>query len=62
MDSKTFNSREDIPLKDRWATEDLYASDELWEQELQHMIEQGREMAGYAGIVGRDAQTLLSYM
>ena len=62
MDSKTFNSREDIPLKDRWATEDLYASDELWEQELQHMIEQGKEMAGYAGIVGRDAQTLLSYM
>ena len=60
MDNRTFKNREDIPLKDRWATEDLYASDELWEQELQHMIEQGKEMAGYAGIVGRDAQTLLS--
>ena len=32
MDNKTFHSRKDIPLQDRWATEDLYASDELWEQ------------------------------
>ncbi len=25
MDNKTFKCREDIPLRDRWATEDLYA-------------------------------------
>ena len=62
MENKTFERREDIPLQHRWATEDLYASDECWEQELQHMIEQGREMAGYVGIVGRDAKTLLAYM
>ncbi len=62
MDNKTFASRADIPLQDRWATEDLYASDELWEQELQHMIAEGREMAGFAGTLGRDAKTLLSYM
>ena len=38
MENKTFERREDIPLQHRWATEDLYASDEGWEQELQHMI------------------------
>ena len=62
MENKTFERREDIPLQHRWATEDLYASDECWEQELQHMIAQGKEMAGYIGIVGRDAKTLLAYM
>ena len=62
MDNRTFKNREDIPLKDRWATEDLYASDELWEQELRRMTELGKVMAGYAGTLGRDAKTLLSYM
>ena len=62
MDNKTFKCREDIPLQDRWATEDLYASDELWEQELGRMVEQGKVMAGYAGTLGRDAATLLDYM
>ena len=62
MESKTFNNREDIPLRDRWATEDLYASDELWEQELALMVEKGKVMAGFAGTLGRDAKTLLSYM
>ena len=62
MDSKTFKNRNDIPLKDRWATEDLYASDELWEQELERMIACGKEMAGYAGKLGQDAKTLLEYM
>ena len=62
MDNKTFKCREDIPLKDRWATEDLYASDELWEQDLARMVEMGKEMAGYCGILGRDARTLLGYL
>ena len=62
MDSKTYQNRNDIPLEHRWATEDLYPSDEAWEQELQHMIAEGQEMAAYAGTLGRDAKTLLSYM
>ena len=62
MDNRTYQNREDIPLKDRWATEDLYASDELWEQELARMVEMGKVMAGFAGTLGRDARTLLSYM
>ena len=62
MDKRTFKNREEIPLKDRWATEDLYASDELWEQELARMVEQGKVMAGYAGTLGSSAATLLDYM
>ena len=62
MDNRTFKNREDIPLRDRWATEDLYASDELWEQELARMVQMGKDMAGFAGTLGRDAKTLLDYM
>ncbi len=59
---KTIRNREEIDIRDRWATEDLYPSDEAWEAELSHMIAQGQEMAAYAGTLGRDAKTLLSYM
>ena len=27
-------SREEIPVEDTWATEDMYPSDEAWEAEL----------------------------
>ena len=62
MENKTYLNRNDIPLEHRWATEDLYPSDEAWEKELQHMIEQGKVMAGFAGKLGQDAKALLSYM
>ena len=62
MKNTKITSRDDIPLQDRWATEDLYASDELWEQELQCMIAQGQEMAAFKGTLGNDAKTLLSYL
>ncbi len=41
--------REEIPVEHTWATEDLYASDELWEQDLAKMIEEGKVLASYAG-------------
>ena len=33
MDNK-IRTREEIPEEDKWAIEDLYASDDLWEREL----------------------------
>ena len=41
--------REEIPVEHTWATEDLYASDELWEQDLAVMIEDGKHLASFAG-------------
>ena len=32
---KRIRSREEIPAEDKWAIEDLYATDELWEAELE---------------------------
>ena len=41
--------REDIPVEHTWATEDLYATDALWEEDLQKMMEEGKVLASYAG-------------
>ncbi len=41
--------REEIPVEHTWATEDLYASDALWEEDLLNMIEDGKVLASYAG-------------
>ena len=62
MEKKKYENRADIPLEHRWATEDLYPSDEAWEAELVAVTELGKELAGYAGKLGSDAQTLLDYL
>ena len=59
---KKFASREEIPLEARWATEDLYATDELWEADLVKMTELGKELASYAGKLGESGATLCAYL
>ncbi len=54
--------RSEIPEADRWAIEDIYATDELWEQDLVKVQEMGREAAGYAGKLGADPKNLLAYL
>ena len=41
--SETIRERKDIPLKDTWALEDLYATDADWEKALARM--QARQKA-----------------
>ena len=41
--------REDIPVEHTWATEDLYPSDEAWEADMALMVEEGKELAAFAG-------------
>ena len=59
---KKIRSREEIPMEDRWATEDLFATDELWEQELATVAADQQELAGYAGRLAESAETLLAYL
>ena len=53
--------REEIPVEHTWATEDLYASDELWEEDLQKMIEDGKVLASYAGKLN-NAEDLYNFL
>ena len=54
--------RAEIPVVDKWAIEDLYATDTDWEQELS-TIEQDKEvLTGYAGRLGESGQNLYEYL
>ncbi len=53
--------REEIPVEHTWATEDLYPSDEAWEQDLATLEADKAAFAAYAGRLGESAETLLAY-
>ena len=50
-EAKKIRNREEIPLEDKWAIEDLYASDELWEQDLKTVSEDQEYLASFAGML-----------
>ena len=53
--------REEIPVEHTWATEDMYASDELWEEDLAVMIEDGKHLASFAGKLN-NAEDLYAFL
>lgn len=61
-DTFGIKKRSEIPVEDTWATEDLYATDELWEQELQTLNEDKDVLASFAGKLASSAQTLCDYL
>ena len=52
----------EIPVEDTWALEDLYASDEAWEQEFDALGKDREFLASYDGILGSSAQMLYQYL
>lgn len=54
--------RSQIPVEDTWAIEDLYPSDEAWEQELLVVQEQKEVLRSFSGRLGQDAGTLMEYL
>ena len=54
--------RSEISVKDQWALEDLYANDELWQQDLKRLQQVGEELAGFAGKISQSPGELLAYL
>ena len=54
--------RSEIPAEDTWALEDLYATDEAWEQELSTLEEDEKVLLSFAGKLGECAENLYGYM
>ena len=52
----------EIPQKDRWALEDLYATDEAWQEDLERLKALTQELAGFEGRLCESAGSLLAYM
>ena len=54
--------RSEIPVADKWAIEDLYTSDEVWEQELSTIAQDKEVLSGFAGRLAESGQTLYDYL
>ena len=59
---KTYQSREEIPLEHRWATEDLYPTDEAWEADLVRLDEMKNHLVSFAGRLGESGTVLFDYL
>ena len=54
--------REELEMKDTWATEDLFASDAAWEEALIELQQDKEKLVAFAGHLGESGQTLLDYL
>ena len=54
--------RAEIPVEDTWALEDLYATDEIWEQELETLSQDKEKLVSFAGKLAECPENLYAYM
>ena len=60
--TETIRRREEIPQEDKWALEDLYVSDEAWENALNALLARLPEVSKLEGTLSESAQTLLAFL
>lgn len=60
--SETIRERKDIPLKDTWALEDLYATDADWEKALARMQARMPELSEFEGKLAQNGQILCAFL
>ena len=61
-ETNKIRNRDQIPVEDTWALEDLYASDEAWEQELAVLDADKQLLISFAGRLAQSGQTLCDYL
>ena len=54
--------RSEVPEALKWKLTDLYASDDLWEKEVDAIGSLSKQIADYAGKLGDSADTLLHFL
>lgn len=59
---KKIPNREEIPQADKWAIEDLYETDELWQQELSTLAADQQFLSSFAGKLTEDPRNLYEYL
>lgn len=60
LEEKILKKRQDIPDEFKWKMEDMFATDELWEEEVQQVEDIAKNMKQFAGKLD-DAKNLLSF-
>ena len=61
-DTNKLRSRDEIPAEDKWAIEDLYATDELWEEDLTALAALQPKMEAFAGHLGDSGEKLYDFL
>ena len=61
-DAKRIRSREEIPAEDKWAIEDLYATETAWEADLKSVAEDQEYLASFAGKLAESPENLYAYL
>lgn len=61
-ETKKIPERSEVREEDKWAISDIYATDELWEADLEKAKKLTGEYAAFAGKLGESAEQLLGYM
>ena len=59
---RKIRTREEIPAEDKWAVEDLYPTDEAWEEQLTTLAQDREAARAYAGRLGESAEVLFEYL
>jgi len=60
-EAKKIRNREEIPAEDKWAIEDLYSTDDAWEQALKTITEDEAYLASFAGKLA-EPENLYAYL
>ena len=58
---KKIPKRSEVDPKNTWATEDLFANDEAWEQAMAELASMPEQMASFRGRLGESGACLLDY-
>lgn len=61
MGKRVIRKREEISDEFKWKLEDMFASDEQWEQECDKVFAIAEDFAAFQGTLSRSADVLLSY-
>ncbi len=59
---KKIPAREEIPQEYKWATEDMYPSDEAWATELASLEADKNRLAAFVGRLGQSGETLYTFL
>ena len=59
---KKIPARSQLAVEDTWSLEDLYVSDEAWEEELKTVAADQEHLVSFAGKLGSSGQTLCEYL
>ena len=62
MEEIKIRKRSEIPAEDTWALEDLYPTDEAWEQDMRNLEADKEVLASFAGRLGQSGKTLYDYL